>query len=85
LLLKSKHITNQYLSYLTVSYVYANSFRIFYLYYQNTIYAYIVFIIALFIGLLWVLESYKIDKENSFYLLPYLFGISLHGLEFLYC
>ena len=70
-----KHrINRNYLCLVLLNYLYHFSFRIFFVYYQNYFYSFILFLVSLLISTFWYHENQKIDKESSYYLLPYLFG-----------
>ena len=83
-LFKKQKICPRYICWLLLCYIYHFSFRVFFVYYQNTLYSLVVFIIGLLISLAWYFETKKIDRLNSLYLLAFLFAHLSLGLLFIY-
>ena len=67
-------INRNFLCLLLLNYLYHHSFRVFFIYYDNTFYSVIILLVSIALGLIWFFETRKLDKRNSLYLLPYLFG-----------
>ena len=83
-IINKNKLSNNYICFLLINYLYCHSFRIFFVHYYNTFYASIIFVVSIITSVIWVCETRKIDKSGSYYLLPYLFGVTSLLLLFIY-
>jgi len=70
-----KKINNNYLAYLFINYLYLNSFRVFFIYFQSHFYSTMVLIVTIISATFLYNETRKIDKKSSYYLFPYLLSV----------
>ena len=78
--IKNNDITSNYMLYGINTYICYSAFSIFLFFFNNLFYSFLFSLLSLVFGTLFYLENRKTDKDNSIFVLPYLFWLISLGV-----